>query len=235
MGINTQFFMFEDTPSGKDPDKYSPTLRQYHQLLWSKPLPSGTEFKLQDEPGGYIYHISEVGEFRLSSDAITNTHSHVGKMAPITSQISKHEMGEFYNLGSTIGGYIVFPRKMVDKKQNINQARGCNVKIRDRIDLTLECIRRYYIGEASPLSEVLRRYEDFFALFEDFNGYVDFFLLNDLIENGSINFMLPFDNFQRDGYPLDVAEYQEYMRATMKLLRRRNRRINLSLPTVVTR
>ena len=26
---------------GKDPDSGSPTLKAYHQLLWSKPLPNG--------------------------------------------------------------------------------------------------------------------------------------------------------------------------------------------------
>ena len=38
--IDTNFLVDSDTPSGKDPDKYSPTLRRYHKLLWSKPLPN---------------------------------------------------------------------------------------------------------------------------------------------------------------------------------------------------
>ena len=37
----------------------------------------------------------------------------------------------------------------------INQTRGFCSAIRDRWDLTLECIRRYYKGEDSPLKEVL--------------------------------------------------------------------------------
>ena len=41
-------------------------------------------------------------------------------------------------------------------------------QIADPFDLTLECIRRHYLGETSPLAETLRRYEQFFALFEDF-------------------------------------------------------------------
>ena len=45
------------------------------------------------------------------------------------------------------------------------------------MDLTLECVRRYYRHEDSPLAPVLGRYAGFFALFEDFQGYVDFFLL----------------------------------------------------------
>lgn len=218
--------MFDDTPSGKDPDKYSPTLRRYHKLLWSKPLPNGTQFNLDYEPGGYLYHFSKLGEFYLSSDAISNTVQHVGRMASITSQIPSQTAAEFYNLGSTIGGYMVFPRKMIDKKQNINQARGCRPKIRDRIDLTLECIRRHYKDQDSPLSEVLARYGDFFQIFQDFEGYVDFFLLNDLVESGSVNFMLPFDDFHRDGHPLDVHEYHALMNGTMNFLHARNQRIN---------
>ena len=44
--------------------------------------------------------------------------------------------------------------------------------IRDRFDLTLECIRRHYLDEPSPLSATLARYADFFGLFGDFAGYV---------------------------------------------------------------
>ena len=44
--IDIEFDVFSDTPSGKDPDSYSPTLRSYHRELWSKPLPSGELFAL---------------------------------------------------------------------------------------------------------------------------------------------------------------------------------------------
>ena len=44
--IDITFDFRSDTPPGLDPDTYSPTLRRYHQLLWSKPLPSGAPFEL---------------------------------------------------------------------------------------------------------------------------------------------------------------------------------------------
>ena len=47
-------------------------------------------------------------------------------------------------------------------------------KINDRFDLTLECIRRYYLNEDSPLKETFIRYSDF-LLFKNFKGYIDFF------------------------------------------------------------
>ena len=35
------FDVYSDTPKGKDPDSFSPTLRKYHYILWSKCLPNG--------------------------------------------------------------------------------------------------------------------------------------------------------------------------------------------------
>ena len=44
--IDINFNGFSDTPEGKDPDSHSPTLRKYHKILWSKPLPDGRMFEL---------------------------------------------------------------------------------------------------------------------------------------------------------------------------------------------
>ena len=63
-------FDFRTDARGGDPDSTSPTLRKYHQLLWSKPLPNGMPFYLNsNSPGKYLYHQSELGEFTLTSDA----------------------------------------------------------------------------------------------------------------------------------------------------------------------
>jgi hypothetical protein len=65
MVIDTSFD-FRDDANGKDPDAHSPTLRRYHRLLWSKPLPSGRSFELSDtERHHYLYHDSELGQFSL--------------------------------------------------------------------------------------------------------------------------------------------------------------------------
>lgn len=37
--IDINFDFRDDTPPGGDPDALSPTLREYHRRLWSKPLP----------------------------------------------------------------------------------------------------------------------------------------------------------------------------------------------------
>jgi hypothetical protein len=74
MGIDTAFD-FRSDAAGGDPDKYSPTLRQYHRTLWSKPLPSGEPFDLDDTaPGGYLRHRSHLGEFFLTSDTALPTY-----------------------------------------------------------------------------------------------------------------------------------------------------------------
>ncbi|WP_374221981.1 hypothetical protein [Allobranchiibius sp. CTAmp26] len=43
--IDTAFDVRADA-QGRDPDTWSPTLCRYHQLLWSKALPSGVQFDL---------------------------------------------------------------------------------------------------------------------------------------------------------------------------------------------
>ena len=72
--IDIAFDVRSDTPPGKDPDALSPTLRRYHKLLWSKPLPSGVVFELVDTtPGVYLHHRSPLRECWLTSDAVIPT------------------------------------------------------------------------------------------------------------------------------------------------------------------
>ena len=47
---------------------------------------------------------------------------------------------------------MVFPGNRIQGKWTVNQARGCLKKISDRFDLTVECIRRHYARQSSPLS-----------------------------------------------------------------------------------
>ena len=53
--IDITFNFYSDTPSGKDPDSFSPTLRAYHKALWSKELSDGQVFELSDkQKGSYL-------------------------------------------------------------------------------------------------------------------------------------------------------------------------------------
>ncbi len=218
-------FDFRTDSNGRDPDSASPTLRTYHQQLWSKPLPSGALFKLERTPGAYLTHTSQLGDFKLTSDTITNSLRSNKRCASLIAQIPSVNLDAFQSLGSTIGARIVFPGNRVDRKPTINVARGFNAQITDRFDLTLECIRRNYQRQASPLAATLDRYADFFALFDSFESYVDFFLLGDLVQDGQIKFYLPFDGEFGQALPNTVDEYNEYMANTMEFVEARNRRI----------
>lgn len=233
--IDTTFDFHVDTPKGKDPDAFSPKLRRYHRLLWSKPLPSGRMFNLvEGGPKAYLYHGSHLGEYNLASDAITHTYRHTKAMSAIIQQIPWSEMDAFYSASSTIGAYTVFPKNKIGNKMTINQARGVNHKIKDRFDITLECIRLHYLGKGNPLSDTLIRNNDFFRLFGNFSGYVEFFLLQDLVSTdySAVNFHLPFTGFTTPPLPRDLAEYKAYKENVLRFVAARNQRISsFTLPS----
>jgi hypothetical protein len=156
MRIDTKFD-FRTDAAGKDPDLFSPTLRKYHHFLWSKPLPDGRPFNLNDSVlGAYLHHRSDLGEFVLSSDSVVPSYTRWKSMQHIVGLLSEEENEAFRATGYTIGGMMVFPANRIEGKQTINGARGFNRKIADRFDLTLECIRRHYLGQDSPLAEIFR-------------------------------------------------------------------------------
>ncbi len=225
--IDTHFDFHSDS-NGKDPDIYSPTLKKYHKILWSKSLPNGKIFLLRDDKAGkYLYHESELGQFRLGSDAISHSYKHHKRKQWLTRQIPEI-VNRVYSAGSTIGAYIIFPNNRINNNQTINGARGCNRKIDDRFDLTLECIRRFYLGIDSPLYNTFLRYRDFFDLFRDFHGYIDFFLLQDLVSENytEIKFYLSFDNFMSVPNFHCIDDYLLYQEQVVDFINKRNNRID---------
>jgi hypothetical protein len=225
MIIDTNFDFYSEVNKGEDPDSKSPTLKKYHKILWSKSLPNGKTFELSDnKSNAYLYHNSKLGEFFLGSDAITHSYKNQKGKKDVIKQIPK-TVDELFNASSTIGAYIIFPNKQIHGKPTINQARGVNSFIDDRFDLTLECIRLFYLGQKSPLYDTLLRYKDFFEVFENFNDYIQFFLLEDLLdENKKIKFYLPFDNFKSPP-TLDTDQYITYAKRVINFIESRNRRI----------
>ena len=77
------------------------------------------------------------------------------------------------------------------------------------------------------MAAVLARYADFFALFVDFRGYVDFFLLQDLVTDdySAVRFFLPFTEFVPRPVPRDLESYRAFQRASLEFVEARNRRI----------
>lgn len=233
MSVDIYFDVRTDVRPGSDPDKYSKKLRGCHKRLWSKELPNGQEFALRDDvPKKYLFHASSLGEFSLASDGIAHSLFYMKRAAPILAQISGSRMNDILSLFYTVPGFIIFPGNQIDGKVTINAARGFNARICDRFDLTLECIRRHYAREQSPLSGVFARYGAFFALFETFEGYVDFFLLQDLWDskNNRIVSFMPFDGtFPTQPIPKSVDEYEAFIEKQSDFVRGRALRMQAQL------
>ncbi len=148
-------------------------------------------------------------------------------MQPLLEPISSL-MEQFKKDLYSIGGFILFPSKRINGFNTINQARGWIKTIDDRFDLTLECIRLYYRNRQSPLYPTLNRYRNFFSLFVDFEKYVKFFLLEDLVSkdfNQVRFFILHSKTFDGNALPKNTEDYFEFITNAQSFLQSRNQRI----------
>lgn len=241
--VDTQFDFTSDSPrywdnfwenrnglgiGNSDPDVCSKTLQKYHQILWSKPLPNGEYMDLKTGSGNRYLTWKE---FRFGSDSITASFRY--KDYKLIKEVEKtipdyHSfMEEFIRKTYTIGGMMIFPKR----RGGINQARGFHAQIRDRWDLTLECIRRYYLHEESPLYYILQADKPFFDLFVDFKGFVEFFFLQDCVNEGdySVIFWLGDGDFHQKPLPETIDDYIIWIHHNLEFVKRRNERIQKAL------
>lgn len=236
--IDVEFDFTTDTPgywdgfwtdslgkSNVDPDAMSKTLQEYHRLLWSKPLPNGEYMQLTSGIGS---NYLTWRNFRFGSDSIIASFRYERnrqflKQVEMVVPAYRDFVESFLRKSYTIGGCIIFPKR----RGGINQSRGCHAQIRDRWDLTLECIRRYYLREESPLSEVLNADKEFFDLFIDFRGYVDFFHLQDCVnaEYDCVKFWMGDGAFDANPLPQTVSDYLKWIEAELDFVEKRNARI----------
>lgn len=208
-----------------DPDTRSKTLKECHRLLWSKELPNGEMMILKSEKAPYYLTWNDMC---FGSDTIIVCLRYVRNKA-IISQINEMQddfvtyWEKLFRKAYTIGGTIIFPVH----RSSINQRRGMNKRISDRWDLTLECIRRYYNGEESPLYNIFLNDKAFFDLFVDFKGYVDFFLLQDAVSNdySKVNIWEGEGNLTDDGLPKTLESYISFIDNEFSFLEKRNKRI----------
>lgn len=239
MKIDINYSFTEDTPLfwetywndkmgkiGVDPDIKSKTLRAYHKAIWSKVLPNKDIMNLE-------YGINKDylvwKDFRFGSDIMITSfrykkYQHMIDEVMDSMEDYKSYMENYTRQAYTIGGMIIFPKM----NGGINQSRGCNPYIIDRFDLTLECIRRYYQNEKSPLYDVLLKNKEFFDLFIDFRGYVDFFYLQDLVDNdySKVKFWLEDDSvFSMYPFPKTVEEYMIWINKELDFVKKRSERI----------
>ena len=208
-----------------DPDSASKTLQKYHQYLWSKKLPNGEFMDLRCGSGAEYLTWKDV---RFASDSIIVSFRYqrnrdlmesVAKAMPDYRSFVENYIHRSY----TIGGMMIFPKHM----GSINQRRGTHKLICDRWDLTLECIRRFYSGESSPLYSTLQREKDFLKLFVNFKGYVDYFFLQDCVSQdySQVKIWLGKGNFDEEPLPRTVEQYLLWIESEMSFLNQRNKRI----------
>ena len=209
-----------------DPDTKSRRLKEYHRILWSRPLPNGDRMELEYDytSGGYL----KWKDLRLSSDSIAvdlkcRCRDLLRSIYGGLGDDYRRKAEEFYHKTYTIGGMILFPKH----RNSINQQKGMNKTICDRWDLTLECIRRFYSGLGSPLSWCLEQDKAFFDLFVDFRGYVDYFLLQDCVSEDYTRVKIWLDTpvFPKDPLPKNKDDYLRWRNSNLEFVSRRNERI----------
>lgn len=209
-----------------DPDSESPMLKKYHSELWSKVLPNGECLELKMGSGtNYLYWKN----MRFGSDSIIASFRY-NRCKPLIQEL-KNEMLDYHlfvenflHKAYTIGGSIILPKH----KNSINQARGTNKLICDRWDLTLECIRRYYNNEDNPIYMCLEQDKNFFELFSNFKGYVDFFFLQDMVDDNysKVNLWLEQRRIlNEEPLPSNVKDYLKYINKELDFVEKRNNRI----------
>ena len=214
---------------GADPDARSQMARRYHQLLWSRELPNGETMVLEDGRSRFYLKWKDIW---FGSDSITASFRY-DRNRVLLKELEK-QMGlsdyrsyvenylrELY----TIGGMMLLP----SFRWCLNQARGCSLRISDRWDLTLECIRQYYLGESSPLEKCLNNptNQKFFSLFVDFKGFVDFFFLQDCVSDDyqKVSLWLDTSLFETNPIPKTINDYLAFIDTELDFVDRRNKRI----------
>ena len=229
-----------DIKPGTDPNKYSTILREYHRLIWSNRLLKGKPFVLENGDLNKLIYNGDGVKIVFTPDSTTNVFKHSGRKYRDTTEqlvVEQYEkidseianlLKEYYENDYIIGSSIIFPISINDKsvRWTMNIARGILYKIHDRIDLTLECIKRYYDkNDDNPLISSIRRNKPFFDLFDDFPEYIDFFFLNDYVDdNYNVIRLCDDDNFTSP-FPKDINQYKEYLSNTIDLMFKRSNRI----------
>lgn len=167
-------FDFRTDSAGRDPDSASPTLKAYHQALWSKPLPNGQNLYLTTEDCSYL----RWGDMYFGSDSIT---------ASFRYERNKDLLTGIARAVPSFSDYI---------EDYLHKA--------------------YTIGEDKA----------FFDLFVDFKGYVDFFFLQDCVDD-NYNVKIWFDTplFEINPMPRTVEEYCSWIDSQLDFVSSRGRSI----------
>ena len=213
------------------------------RFFWRKQFPNGMVWDLtpkKNSRGYYFEWNASTKKHFYSSDSLLNTFRWY-QMKDVLKDVRNHvEKGlhldyskwleDYVRKLYTMDGMIIFPCRC----GGINTMRAFT-KVKDRVDLTFECIRRHYSGEKSPLSNCLEKDKAFFDLFKDFRGYVDFFLLQDIVSDDYKHVKCLFENREycdeffvgskETTVPQTADEYWQWYENTLDFVEKRNVRI----------
>lgn len=116
--IDVGFCFYDDPDYRADADRDSRKLRNWHQQLWSKPLPSGRLLQWNLEPGTSCLTYDT---FRVSSDTIATTHANYQRAgaAQLWAGMTRTGQDKYERAFYTIGGSVLL---------------GIGDRILDRID-----------------------------------------------------------------------------------------------------
>lgn len=171
------------------------------------------------------------------SDAITHSYTiwgHSKALTEVKAQLSEAQRTAYLKPPYTIGSSSIWPVK-AKARPTINQARGFGPgsrTIADRIDLTLECVRRHYLGLPSEeyLGGAIRAYADFFDLFQGgFEEFVEFFHFQPLVSPRGVRSLLNMADvlegyrFDRNAAPSTTEEYVTYRNNSLAVIAERGR------------
>ena len=239
-GVLRCFYCETPVSAGEDPDSWHPGLKESHRLLWSRPLPDGHTWSFTPARDWYLKNDnprpSEPAEWSIGSDNFATTHTNALREWAV--QIPGYEDGHLHEF-CTIGGYLPFPNGLAQKRQTattprrytLNQAKGMDTRVFDRIDSTLACIRLHFSGvnalDANPIGDVLDAYGWFFEPFgtgqAGFDAYVEYFFLDPFVKDGHVTSLVGEAIGPRSARPgPSLPEYLAYIEAQRSAVKERN-------------
>jgi len=223
---------------GSNPNTDSETLRKYHRLLWNRELPNGQLMEL--EWGGSDNRLFLWNGMKFASEYLTTAFIGRWSDSPFqgvldavvdsTPDYRSYVEGYLHDF-NTIGGFVILPVQLIGLRRVFTMKS--RKPLHGRWDLMLECIRRHYAGEDNLLSDACRRDIEFLNLFVDFEGYVQFFYLQDCLDSatGKVKFWIGDGDLRNDTLPRDVEEYRKWIEAQREFVKARNIRIEKALET----
>ena len=229
--VKYQFHQCKKNNMKFDVDLHCRKIYEYHQKLWQKKLPNGANLDLQIKyKGGSFFLLNNKSGIRFGSDSILHTYRHFkkGYIREVIEKFNVEKLNKFYEEITSIGGYIIFPKHI----NSLNQRRGTHALVKDRFDITLDSIRKYYQKDKSdyPLKKVIEKDGEFFSWFLTFKSYVSFFHLEDLVNPKTEEII-----FFLEDKPLPISKegYLAYKDKVLLFLKNRNKRIKDAINTTI--